>query len=78
MVSSRGTLTRCVVVTRKLLASYCGASSAPVGARGAWPKRTKLEKQHNRGFPKIDHSGIDARIVLEQNKFSKKATSKRT
>ena len=32
-----------------------------------------------RGFPKIDHSGIDARIVLEQNKFSKKrATSDRT
>ena len=24
-----------------------------------------------RGFPKIDHSGIDARIVFEQNKFSK-------
>ena len=23
------------------------------------------------GFPKVDHSGIDARIVLEQNKFSK-------
>ena len=33
-----------------------------------------------RGFPKIDHSGIDARIVLEQNKFSKKkkATSDMT
>ena len=26
----------------------------------------------NRGFPKVDHSGIDARIVSEQNKFSKK------
>ena len=25
----------------------------------------------NRGFPKVDHSDIDARIVLEQNKFSK-------
>ena len=25
-----------------------------------------------RGFPKVDHSGIDARIVLEQNKFIKK------
>ena len=24
----------------------------------------------NRGFPKIDHSGSSARIVLEQNKFS--------
>ena len=33
---------------------------------------------YNRGFPKIDHSGINARIVLEQNKFSKKATSNRT
>ena len=22
-----------------------------------------------RGFPEVDHSGIDARIVLEQNKF---------
>ena len=31
-----------------------------------------------RGFPKVDHSGIDARIVLEQNKFTKKATSNRT
>ena len=28
-------------------------------------------------FPKIDHSGIDDRIVLEQNKFSKKVTSNR-
>ena len=27
----------------------------------------------NRGFLKIDHSDIDARIVLEQNKFSKKS-----
>ena len=25
----------------------------------------------SRGFPKVDHSGIDARIVLEQNKFTK-------
>ena len=25
-----------------------------------------------RGFRKIDHSGIDARIVLEQHKFNKK------
>ena len=29
-------------------------------------------KQIIRGFPKVDHSGIDARIVLEQNKFTKK------
>ena len=27
-------------------------------------------------FPKIDHSNIDARIVLEQNKFSKKLSLK--
>ena len=39
---------------------------------------TKSLVRGNRGFPKIDHSGIDARIVLEQNKFSKKATSNRT
>ena len=26
----------------------------------------------SRGFPKIGHSGSPARIVLEQNKFSKK------
>ena len=26
----------------------------------------------NQGFPKIDHSDSAARIVLEQNKFSKK------
>ena len=25
-----------------------------------------------RDFPKVDHLGIDARIVLEQNKFSNK------
>ena len=28
-----------------------------------------------RVFPKIDHSDINARIVLEQNKFSKKVRS---
>ena len=33
---------------------------------------------YSRGFPKIDNSGINARIVLQQNKFSKKATSSRT
>ena len=32
---------------------------------------------HNRGFPKIDHSGIDTRIVFKKNKFSKKVTSNR-
>ena len=32
----------------------------------------------NRGFPKIEHPGIDSRIVLGQNEFSKKATSNRT
>ena len=31
-----------------------------------------------RGFPKVDHSGIKARIVSERNKFTKKATSNRT
>ena len=30
-----------------------------------------------RGFPKIDHSGSAARIVLEQNKFSKNVISNR-
>ena len=25
-----------------------------------------------RGFPKVDHLGIDTRIVLEHNNFSKK------
>ena len=35
------------------------------------------DKAQNRVFPKVDHSGRDARIVLEQNKFSKKATSTR-
>ena len=29
--------------------------------------------ENNRVFPKVDHS--DARIVLEQNKFSKKKTT---
>ena len=27
---------------------------------------------NNRGFPKVDHSGIDARIVLEQINPAKK------
>ena len=27
---------------------------------------------YNRGFPKVDHSGIDARIVLEQIYSAKK------
>ena len=31
----------------------------------------------NRVFPKIDHSDRSARIVLEQNKFSKQVTSNR-
>ena len=31
------------------------------------------DKAHNRVFPKVDHSGNDAIIVLEQNKFSKKS-----
>ena len=31
-----------------------------------------------RGFPKVDHSDIDARIVLEQINSAKKATSNRT
>ena len=30
-----------------------------------------------RGFPKTDHSGIDARVVLKIDKFSKKVTSSR-
>ena len=30
---------------------------------------------NTRGFPKVDHLGINARIVLEQNEFSKKGTS---
>ena len=32
---------------------------------------------NNRVFPKLDHSGKDVRIVLEQNEFSKKVTSNR-
>ena len=36
-----------------------------------------LNKFDNQGFPKIDHSGCTARIVLEQNEFSKKVTSNR-
>ena len=31
-----------------------------------------------RRFPKVDHLGIDVRIVLEQNEFNKKGTSDRT
>ena len=29
----------------------------------------KVLYEHNRGFPKTDHSGIDARFVIEQNKI---------
>ena len=36
-----------------------------------------LYKFDNQGFSKIDHSGCAARIVLEQNEFSKKVTSNR-
>ena len=40
---------------------------------GTWDQTgSDIIQSYNRGFPKIDHSGIDARIVLEQNKFSKK------
>ena len=31
-----------------------------------------------RGFPKVDHSGINARIVLEQITSAKKTSSNRT
>ena len=35
-------------------------------------------RYHNiRGFPKLDHSGSDVGIVLEQNKFSQKVASER-
>ena len=34
-------------------------------------------KNHTRVFPKVYNSGNYARIVLEQNKFSKKVTSNR-
>ena len=36
-----------------------------------------VQSYGNRVFPKLDHSVNNARIVLEQNKFSKKATSSR-
>ena len=35
------------------------------------------DESDNQDFPKIDHSGSSTRIVLEQNKFSKKVTSYR-
>ena len=34
-----------------------------------------LETRHSRDFPKMDHSGRTARIVLEQSKFNQKVTS---
>ena len=40
-----------------------------------YPTRVRIA---NRGFPKVDHSGIDARIVLEQiNSAKNKTTSNR-
>ena len=42
------------------------------GNRGGNSRGNCLCSDFNRGFPKIDHSGRSARIVLEQNKFSKK------
>ena len=32
---------------------------------------------NDRVFPKTDNSGIDARVVLEKNKFSKEITTNR-
>ena len=34
------------------------------------------DSENIRGLPKIDHSGNNARIVLEQNKLSKKLPSR--
>ena len=40
-----------------------------------WPNGESdfQDEGHIRGFPKIDHSGIDARIVLEQHKIQQKS-----
>ena len=38
--------------------------------------RVQISTYHS-NFPKVDHSGNVARIVLEQNKFSKKVSSNR-
>ena len=35
------------------------------------------KKTDNRVLSKVDHFGIDVRILLEQNKFSEKVTSNR-
>ena len=61
---------------------HSGSSSAIVAVdSNNWAKERDLASvdlhDYNRVFPKIDHSDIDARIVLEQNKFSKKVTSNR-
>ena len=40
-------------------------------------RRNVFQDSDNRGFLKIDHSGIDTRIVLKINKFSKKVSSNR-
>ena len=40
-----------------------------------------LQKTFNafkQGFPKVDHSGVDARVVLERINSAKKTTSNRT
>ena len=39
---------------------------------------SKISDANIRGFPKVDHLDIDARVVLEQNKFIKKGTSDKT
>ena len=38
---------------------------------------SEIDFRSTQVFPKIDHSGINARIILEQNKFSKKIVSNR-
>ena len=57
-----------------LLDSLQSAHSLILGIHPIWGN---VLGYYNRFLPKTDHSGTDARIVLEQNKFSKKVTSNR-
>ena len=48
------------------------------GSNGKRKSIQKLKDKHNRVFPKVDHSGRSARIVLEQINSAKKTTSNRS
>ena len=52
-------------------------NAGPTHKRVLVAKEIQRKTENIRGFPKVDHSDIDARIVLEQINSAKKTTSNR-